>query len=122
MMSEKRLKILKLLKQRSNKDLSEQARALSAVNARIDELNALRTSLTKQLEFYSDRNSISSVAHLRSNGIFTQKLNVEIDRIDQQCEHLSTEVENLALELMRLDLKKQKIEDKIAVEQRKIIA
>ena len=121
-MSEKKLKILKLLKLRSKKDLSERSRALSAVNAKISELETLKTSLKKQLEYYGDRKNISSVSQLRSNGVFTQKLNVEIDRIDQQSEHLAIEMHRLTAELMRLDAKKQKIEDKIAFEQRKLIA
>jgi uncharacterized protein involved in exopolysaccharide biosynthesis len=121
-MIKKKLKILKLLQLRSKKDLSERARAMSSVNARLDELEALKTSLTQQLEHYSERKSISSVSHLRSNGIFTQKLNVEIGRIDQQRNHLVTEFERLASEIKRLDAKKQKIMDKIASEQRKLIA
>ena len=95
---------------------------MSAVNAKIDELKTLKASITKQLEYYGDRKNISSVVHLRSNGVFTQKLNVEIERIDQQSENLAIEVQRLAAELMRLDAKKQKIEDKIAFEQRKLIA
>ena len=110
-MSEKKLKILKLLKLRSKKDLSEHSRAMSAVNAKISELETLKVSLTKQLEHYGDRKNISSVSQLRSNGVFTQKLNVEIERIEQQNEHLMVEVQRLAVELMRLDAKKQKIED-----------
>jgi prefoldin subunit 5 len=121
-MSRKKLKILKLLKLRSKKDLSEHARAMSLLNVRIEELEALKTSLTKQLEYYSERKSISSVSHLRSNGVFTQKLVEEIERIERQSEHLTTEVERCATELMRLDAKKQKIEDKIVFEQRKLIA
>ena len=121
-MSKKKLKILKLLKLRSKKDLSEHSRALSAVNAKISELETLKISLTKQLEYYGDRKNISSVSQLRSNGVFTQKLNVEIERIDQQSEHLAIEVHRLTAELTRLDAKKQKIEDKIAFEQRKLIA
>ena len=121
-MSKKKLKILKLLKLRSKKDLSEHSKAMNAVNAKINELEALRISLAQQLEYYSDRKSISSVSHLRSNGVFTQKLNLEIERVDRQCKHLATEVERLAVELMRLDAKKHKIENKIASEQRKLIA
>ena len=68
------------------------------------------------------RKNISSVSQLRSNGVFTQKLNVEIERIDQQSEHLAIEMHRLTAELMRLDAKKQKIEDKIAFEQRILIA
>lgn len=121
-MSEKKLKILKLLKSRSKKDLSEHSRAMSAVNAKISELETLKVSLTKQLEHYGDRKNISSVSQLRSNGVFTQKLNVEIERVEHQSEHLAIEAQRLAAELMRLDAKKQKIEDKIAFEQRKLFA
>jgi len=121
-MSQKKLKILKLLKLRSKKELSEHSRALSGVNAKIDELETLKASLATQLEYYGDRKNISSVAQLRSNGVFTQKLNVEIERIEKQSEHLAIEVQRLATELTRLDAKKQKIEDKIAFEQRKLIA
>ena len=121
-MSEKKLKILKLLKLRSKKELSEHSRAMSVVNSKISELETLKVSLTKQLEYYGDRKNISSVSQLRSNSVFTQKLNVEIERIEQQNEHLMVEVQRLAVELMRLDAKKQKIEDKIAFEQRKLFA
>lgn len=121
-MSDKKLKVLKLLKLRSKKDLSELARAMIAVNTKIDELETLKTSLTQQVEYYSDRKSISSVAQLRSSGVFTQKLNLEIERIEEQNKNLAIEVERLATELMHLEAKKQKIENKIAFEQRNLIA
>jgi len=94
-MSEKKLKILKLLKLRSKKDLSEHSRAMSAVNAKISELETLKVSLTKQLEHYGDRKNISSVAQLRSNGVFTQKKKIKIERIEQQSEQLAIEVQRL---------------------------
>ena len=113
---QKKLRILRLLKLRNKKELSETILALKKLKNKILEIDALIDRLSEQSKHYTVTNGSSDVNNLHSKVIMSQKIIFETEKLKTELEKLMVDGNFLKRKFERCDAINKKIDQKIGME------
>lgn len=113
---QKKLRILRLMKLRNKKELSETILALKKLKNKILEIDALIDRLSEQSEHYTVTNGSSDVNNLHSKVIMSQKIMFETEKLKTELEKVMVDENFLKRKVERCDAINKKIDQKIGIE------
>lgn len=112
-MTEKKIKILRLLHLRSKKEMSEALDVLGTLNCKLDEVKELNSSLVTQFQNYEDLSKIDGVARLRSQVTLVSTIYSEMQKVKAQKDLLEQEVVMIKGRVRDIDFKRKNILSRI---------
>lgn len=113
---QKKLRILRLMKLRNKKELSETILALKKLKNKILEIDALIDRLSEQSKHYTVTNGSSDVNNLHSKVIMSQKIMFETEKLKTELEKVMVDENFLKRKVERCDAINKKIDHKIGIE------
>ena len=113
---QKKLRILRLMKLRNKKELSETILALKKLKNKILEIDALIDRLSEQSKHYTVTNGSSDVNNLHSKVIMSQKIMFETEKLKTELEKVVVDENFLKRKVERCDAINKKIDQKIGME------
>lgn len=113
---QKKLRILRLMKLRNKKELSETILALKKLKNKILEIDALIDRLSEQSKHYTVTNGSSDVNNLHSKVIMSQKIIFETEKLKTELEKVMVDENFLKRKVERCDAINKKIDQKIGME------
>lgn len=113
---QKKLRILRLMKLRNKKELSETILALKKLKNKIQEIDALIDRLSEQSKHYTVTNGSSDVNNLHSKVIMSQKIMFETEKLKTELEKVMVDENFLKRKVERCDAINKKIDQKIGME------
>ena len=113
---QKKLRILRLMKLRNKKELSETILALKKLKNKILEIDALIDRLSEQSKHYTVTNGSSDVNNLHSKVIMSQKIIFETEKLNTELEKVMVDENFLKRKVERCDAINKKIDQKIGME------
>lgn len=113
---QKKLRILRLMKLRNKKELSETILALKKLKNKILEIDALIDRLSEQSKHYTVTNGSSDVKNLHSKVIMSQKIMFETEKLKTELEKVMVDENFLKRKVERCDAINKKIDQKIGIE------
>ena len=113
---QKKLRILRLMKLRNKKELSETILALKKLKNKILEIDALIDRLSEQSKHYTVTNGSSDVNNLHSKVIMSQKIMFETEKLKTELEKVMVDENFLKRKVERCDAINKKIDQKIGIE------
>ncbi|MGB0246492.1 MAG: hypothetical protein ACPF9Z_07630 [Paracoccaceae bacterium] len=113
---QKKLRILRLMKLRNKKELSETILALKKLKNKILEIDALIDRLSEQSKHYTVTNGSSDVNNLHSKVIMSQKIMFETEKLKTELEKVMVDENFLKRKVERCDAINKKIDQKIGME------
>ena len=113
---QKKLRILRLMKLKNKKELSETILALKKLKNKILEIDALIDRLSEQSKHYTVTNGSSDVNNLHSKVIMSQKIMFETEKLKTELEKVMVDENFLKRKVERCDAINKKIDQKIGME------
>ena len=113
---QKKLRILRLMKLRNKKELSETILALKKLKNKIMEIDTLIDRLSEQSKHYTVTNGSSDVNNLHSKVIMSQKIIFETEKLKTELEKVMVDENFLKRKVERCDAINKKIDQKIGME------
>ena len=113
---QKKLRILRLMKLRNKKELSETILALKKLKNKILEIDALIDRLSEQSKHYTVTNGSSDVNNLHSKVIMSQKIMFATEKLKTELEKVMIDENFLKRKVERCDAINKKIDQKIGIE------
>lgn len=113
---QKKLRILRLMKLRNKKELSETILALKKLKNKILEIDTLIDRLSEQSKHYTVTNGSSDVNNLHSKVIMSQKIIFETEKLKTELEKVMVDENFLKRKVERCDAINKKIDQKIGME------